>query len=116
MTLLGLAAVLSLPFVIPLRLLGCGMVLIYGAYLLQSALLRSTQSILGISKRGHGWQVSNRVGEREASLRGDSTVTSLVSILRFKTADDYFPRSCVIFRDSLAQDEYRRLMVVLGMS
>jgi len=42
---------------------------------------------------------------------GDSTVTSFVSILRFKQDKKWLKQSCIIFRDSLSDNDYRRFFV-----
>ena len=87
-----------------------------GVVLIQYGLLRSSQSILGIShKMGREWQLITPTGSRAAALCGDSTATHLVSVLRFKVENEWRARSCILFRDSLRPGEYRRLMVALRM-
>jgi hypothetical protein len=59
------------------------------------------------------WLLITKTGRFEAVLRGDSTVTHLVSILRVEVEGQRFPPSCTIFKDSLPPDDYRRLVVAI---
>lgn len=59
------------------------------------------------------WLLMTSAGRFEATLKGDSTVTHLVSILRFKLEGQRFPLSCTVFKDSLPPDDYRRLVVAI---
>jgi hypothetical protein len=49
----------------------------------------------------------------EAKIRGDSTVTTAVCVLRFKIPDKRRAVSCVIFKDSMEREMYRKLLVWL---
>jgi len=57
------------------------------------------------------WCVQTLGGSFEASLCGDSTVTTFMSILRFKIAGKFFKRSYVVFKDTMLADDYRKLIV-----
>ena len=57
------------------------------------------------------WVVSTRKGAMEAILLGDSTVTRWVSVLRFRVPESRWVQSCIVFRDSLAEGNYRQLVV-----
>ena len=85
----------------------------YGTYIFRRyALLRAVQSVVGLKQLNHGkWRVVTRSGNVEAELRGDSTVTTIISVLRFDFPNKKQPVTCVIFKDSLAGDDYRRLRV-----
>lgn len=75
-------------------------------------LLRSQHSILRIQWLGEGqWQIATRDHCYRASLCGHSTVTPFLSVLRFRIAKQWRPVSCVIFRDSLGAENYRRLFI-----
>lgn len=90
----------------------------YGSYtFLRYGLLKAKFSIIGLQKMESGqWQVTTNSGVTEASLRGDSTITPIVSILRFDVSGRKVPVSCIIFKDSLTDDGYRRLIGVMRMS
>lgn len=89
--------------------------LVYGGRLIwQHGLLKGKQAIRGLSRQDNGsWMVQTSHGTDEMTLCGDSTVTHLVSVLRFKRANQYFPTVCTLFPDSLPADEYRQLTVIL---
>ncbi len=61
------------------------------------------------------WQLTMKNQRYDVVLRGDSTVTTLLSVLRFQLPQRYFCQSCLIFRDALTADDYRRLLVALRM-
>lgn len=85
----------------------------YGAVLIwRQGLLRGKTAITSIQKLSDDkWLIGMGSGEIEAVLRGDSTVTHCVSILRFKAEEFYFPISCTLFPDSFSKDIYRQLVV-----
>lgn len=88
-------------------------VLIYGSQVLwKYGLLQHKNSIIGLSFNAEGWKVHLPGKVLLAELSGDSTRTKLVSILRFSIAGERLKRSCVIWRDAITQDEYRRLGVI----
>ncbi len=115
--LVSLIIALSLPISIGLKGLGMVFIMLYGiAIIWQFGLLRSRRSIIAIKHHQDGrWQLFMRDTCHEAVLRGDSTVTGLVSVLRFQVPKHARPKSCLIFRDSLGFDLYRQLLVILKM-
>ncbi len=54
-------------------------------------------------------------GTYDAKLRGDSTVTTLVSILRFDLPARRQIATCMVFKDSLPAEDYRRLISLVRM-
>jgi hypothetical protein len=81
------------------------------------ALLKSELSILGLKKlEAKHWQLTTNKGVVEAELRGDSTVTTLVSVLRFDLPGRKLPIVSIIFRDNLGADVYRRLIGMVRTS
>ena len=76
-------------------------------------LLKSGHSIYRLILDQDGWALHTRLGVLRADLCGESTVTQWVSILRFQIREGAYKRSCVIFRDMLTGDDYRRLLVLL---
>lgn len=109
--LISIAIILLLPIGMVWRILLETAIVIYGLNLMRGHL-----SLIRLKYMGSGkWllQTSKRVVEGE--ILGDSTVTSLVSVLRFRLYGQYLTRSCVLFRDSLLPDQYRQLMIILRM-
>lgn len=109
--------IVYLPLAPWLRGLSLVLLLGYGGYTLRTGvLLRGQQSITSIRFMPDGrWQVAMSGVTQELVLRGDSTVTTGVSVLRFQRLTGFWPHSCVIFRDSLGRERYRELLVVLRM-
>ncbi|HEX4044738.1 MAG TPA: protein YgfX [Gammaproteobacteria bacterium] len=99
----------------------------YSSYLFwRYVSLKSSRSIIGIKKQSDThWLLIMPNGSYSAKLRGDSTITRWVSILRFNLMNNndkannkeekyiFWPVTCVIFRDSLATDYYRKCVVLL---
>jgi hypothetical protein len=79
-------------------------------------LLRSSYSIIGI-KRGEAdeWILRTNKKLLFAELLGTSTTTHLACVLRFRTATEYWPKTCLVFPDSLEADLYRQLLVQIKM-
>jgi hypothetical protein len=114
---ISMVMVLCLPIAAWLKCLSLLLVIFYGKWMFwQFGILQSQQAIVSIRPlRDNKWQVQTRTNYYEAELSGDSTVTQLVSLLRFRAANAYTLTSCVIFYDSLEPDYYRQLLVVLRM-
>lgn len=87
----------------------------YGAHIFyRYALLHAKLSIVGVNKlEGRTWQVTTQMGVIDAQLRGDSTVTAIVSILRFDFPQKRWPVVSIVCRDSLAPEQYRQLVGML---
>ena len=67
-----------------------------------------------IGEDADGWYLIKKNGQKiPACWLGDSTVTSFVSILRFKVDGCFFRQSCLVFRDSMPDNLYRQLTVRL---
>lgn len=109
--------ILLLPVVFWLKTLFLAVLIVYGIFLFQKfALLRAAFSVVGLQKQdGKQWRVETRTAVFDAVLRGDSTVTTLVSVLRFDVSGQRRPVVCMVFRDSLPAEEYRRLIGVIRM-
>lgn len=86
----------------------------YGCYLIwRDALLLSPDAIMSLKRHADGhWQVSTHKQRLTAELRGDSTVTGFVSVLRFRVEKHVLPISCVVFKDSLNPQLYHQLLRV----
>lgn len=95
------------------KIIGFVGVAAYGAYLYwHEGLRRSANAIIRLQRQADGrWQVTTHTMQYTATLRGDSTVTSLIAVLRFNIENKRRPWSCVVFRDALSADAYRQLMI-----
>lgn len=109
--------IVLLPFAGWLKILLLALLLGYGFFLmLKFALLRTAFSVTALEKMdAKRWQLQMRAGKFDAILRGDSTVTTLVSVLRFDVSGQKFPLVAIVFRDSLPADDYRRLVATIRM-
>jgi hypothetical protein len=106
----------SLPVPLWLKLVGMTAVLVHGSRVFwRYVLLRDRLSITAIKyldeKR---WVIQNRDGTFAAELHPSSTVSSVVMLLHFRIAGKMLPLKSVVFRDSIAVDDYRQLLVVLN--
>jgi hypothetical protein len=97
--------------------LGGLLILIYGGHLIAKEGLMLTQAaIIGFKRQNNNqWLLYTQKSVLEGTLRGDSTVTTWVSVLRFNVSGHFWPVSCVIFNDALASDSYRKLLVAVRM-
>ena len=84
----------------------------YGRRILwREGFLRHPQSILGLSLNKEGaWQLRSRSKEISAILLGESTVTPFVCVLRFALPHQRKKQSCVIFKDSVKKEVYRKFL------
>lgn len=116
--LLGSAVIaLMLPVQFWLRTLIFAVLIVYGAQIFwRYAWLRSKNSVINIAKlTDKRWRLTTQGGVVDAVLRGDSTITTVVSVLRFDIPGSRWPLSCMVFRDSLRADDYRRLISTIRM-
>lgn len=115
--LISTVIVILLPIALLLRLCLIAFVLLYGGHVFwKFGLLRAKSSILSIRRQDDGrWQVSTQENTYLADMKGDSTVSGIASALRFRVEGSLLPVSCIIFRDSLLPEEYRRLLVLLKL-
>jgi len=113
----GILIVLCLSLSLWLKGIGILLIIAYGfSVIWKFGLLRSRHSIMALRRHENGhWRLHRLENECTAVLRGDSTITGIMSILRFQVPDYYWPQTCIIFRDSLGPDVYRQLLVVLKM-
>lgn len=111
----SLAVTLTIPADWRIRLFLFLAVAVYGGQIIWCyGLLKGKNAIQTIAPMSDDqWLLTTKTGRYEAILKGDSTVTHLISILRFVVAGQRFPLSCTIFKDSLPPDDYRRLVVAI---
>lgn len=100
-----------------LRGIIAGVTLRYGlAILKKDGFLTNGYSIFRLRGGEGGWLINDRLGESPVELLGESTITNLVCILRFKLINQPGKRTCLIFRDALDAGLYRQLLVFLRSS
>jgi len=116
---LGSLAVMNLAILWLLPLSGgfkMALLLLYGAYTAYLLNEHYVHNICRLKRREDGtWCWSNAKGTYEGALDPLSVLTPWVSLLRFNQHLTKKRMFCVIFRDSLPEDHYRRLLVVLRM-
>jgi hypothetical protein len=90
-------------------------VISYGFYIFWKYIfLCADESIIGLRLLNNDtWMLFTKEKTLTGELSGDSTVTSLVVILRFIIPGSRFKCSCVIFKDALDLSVYRNLLVQL---
>lgn len=99
------------------RAAGIFSVLLYGWCLLWSkGLLKSQYAIRVLRYTQDGWRLYTGTQSFSATLKGDTTITRWVSILRFRVANKTFPMSVVVFHDALEANQYRQMVVALRMN
>lgn len=115
--LMSVVIVIVLPIAVWLCAIMVAVLVVYGATIFwRFALLKAPLSIIRLRQReARNWQVTTNSIVTSAVLRGDSTVTTVVAVLRFDFASRTRPVSCMIFRDSMGAEEYRRLVGLVRM-
>jgi hypothetical protein len=107
----SLALILFLPLMLVYQLILLILLSCYGIYIARRlGIMTSTR----LNYRQDGtwlWQSANQV--IVGKLRGDSTITTYVIILRFQSKEWRFPINCIVFRDSLDETSYRQLLMLL---
>lgn len=79
-------------------------------------LLAHPHSIKQLKRLSNGeWLLHMKKRVYEGKLNNFSTATSLVSVLSFDLPKQRWPKTCVIFPDSLDKDLYRQLLVMLRL-
>lgn len=107
-----LVIILTLPIAKLSKGFLCMLILPYGWVVLRDyGLLQCRHSIVGLSLIAGVWQLQDRLQVSTAELGGESTLTTWVHVLCFKTQTGR--RSCVIFKDALSREDYRRLSVLV---
>ncbi|VVC75810.1 hypothetical protein AQUSIP_11070 [Aquicella siphonis] len=111
-----LALLISLTAGIWIRLGLISAAAVYGTIIVRRhGLLCGDHAVLRITSLGQGqWCVHTRAALLQGVLKGDSTVTRWVAVLRFQIEGRYFPVTCLVFRDSCRPGYYRRLLVTLS--
>lgn len=90
--------------------------LLYGIYVLyHDVLLQSETAIISLRRIADGrWLLQTKNHKTyEVEIHGESTVTSVVSVLLFRVAKQFRSKACILFTDSLASDDYRKIVVLL---
>ena len=73
----------------------------------------SQRPITRIIADNDGWRMGNGSPLNPVNILGESTVTRWVCVIRYKTKNRFFKKTCLVFRDSVKQDEFRQLVVAL---
>jgi hypothetical protein len=104
----------TLPVSILFRLFLAISVSIYALFIIYSNyLLKSSTAVTQLLFNEDGWHISSKNTQQHVELDGNSTVTSWVSILRFKALNTGQTFVSLLFKDSIKTDDYRRLIVLL---
>lgn len=112
----SLAAVSSLSSNIGIKILLFSFILIYGARIfLRYGLLKNRHSILQLVVDSNGCSIRTNQEVLAVKLLGESTLTTWLSILRFSHLENKNKYSCLIFKDSIGSEAYRRLLVAIKL-
>jgi ABC-type multidrug transport system permease subunit len=77
-------------------------------------LLRGQKAIKSLKYiSGHHWGIEINQDYFVGKLRGDSTITLFLCVLRFEFSDNRFIKSYLLFYDSFEADSYRKLLLQL---
>lgn len=111
-----LGIIFTLPIELGFKAIFIISVLGYGTSLLYlHGLMRHSQAIIHLTFNENKWLLWDRKTCYSASLSGCSTVTRFAMILRFKLIEEKREQTCVIFKDSLLnEDSYRKLISLIG--
>ncbi len=109
----SLLIVSFLPILTPIKIGLFIATLCYGGYILwRDGLLLHPKSLIGFSlDSNRNWLLYNKLEILSGELCGDSTITTLVCVLRFKVRGKRLKYSCVVFKDAVARGLYRKLLV-----
>lgn len=61
----------------------------------------------------NGWRIGKNSQLSPIKILGESTVTRWGCVIRYKVENSFFTKTCLVFRDSVGQDEFRQLLVAL---
>jgi hypothetical protein len=104
--------VATLPLSFLNKILLAAAVFAYGWSLLRDWILpHGKRVITRLSYASQGWMLTDREDTYRCELCGDSTLTPFLAILRFKLEGERKKRTCLLFKDIVDPDLYRRLMV-----
>lgn len=110
----SVAIVLLLPLLWWVKILLAIAVWLYGAHAIwKFVLLRDKSSITAIRYQSKQWFVRLRGEFIPAQLLGTSTVTPTIVILRFRIPSKTFAQSAIVFRDSLGEELFRKLLIAV---
>jgi hypothetical protein len=84
------------------------LIVLAGSY----SLLQHRKPIIQLRFHDDQWIIRDKTREYTAELCGSSTITKFCSILIFQIKNERFKRSCIIFRDSLQPDYYRKMIAL----
>jgi len=106
---------LSLPLVLGLKLAVLWSIFLYGGWIFwRFILLKNKHSVIAIKQlAAKEWRIWTPHMQYKAQLCGSSTLTPVVMVLRFRIAEQYWPLSCVVFRDALPTERYKQLYMLL---
>lgn len=65
----------------------------------------------GIGQDKKGWYLQKNGEKGYITVSGDTTITHVVTLLRFRYQGKRWKHSCALFRDSMPLDVYRQLIV-----
>jgi len=111
----SLALTIGLPIDWVLKIVLIISVLVYGTWILWIVgLMKGANSIVGLQLLADGsCSLRYPLCTIEAEMMGDSTVTTVVCVLRFSVQGKRLKASCVVFKDSVERKMYRELLVWL---
>lgn len=111
----SIGAIVYIPVTVMMKLLLLTIITVYAFTLVYlHGFLQGPTAITGLRYLSDDyWQVRLNKNEFTGILKGDSTVTTWVSVLRFKRSDKKLIYSYLLVRDSFEFDMYRRLLLRL---
>lgn len=112
----GVGMIALLPIVLIARSLLQAIMIVYILYIVRRhGFLRAPDSVRIMSKLdSKRWQITTNTRRFDGHLLGESAISRWVSVLRFTVGGQSAPYVCIIWYDSLPQDEYRQLVVSLS--
>lgn len=109
---LAIVVYLSLP--IWIKLLLAISILTYGSQIVwKHGLLKHPKSITQIIIDQSEYFLADHHQVYLVTISGDSTITTTLCVLRFLLPNQRLKSSCIIFKDMMQADDYRRLLVLL---
>ncbi len=114
----SIGVIISLPALALEKYLAIFIIMSYGSYLIwRYGLLNHSDSILQIECGSEGeWRIQTQDNLYQAKLNRDCIVTSLILLMRFHVSGKFFPLTTIILRNSLKEDDYRRLVLAIKFS
>lgn len=112
----SLICVKNLVMAVEIKIILVIFIVIYSGYVIwRYGLLKSSRAIIGLSFNSDSkkCRITTHSEILSAELSGDSLVTTQLCILQFVVPGKKLKQACIIFKDSLGKDAYRRLLVAL---